>query len=149
MSSILRSWRLDTGPRVIERKDAYRTNSVKCFAVRATAATTDRRRPPLDLDMSTSDPRAPETIQELGVVFCFDSSALTLGFWQKGFGTYIVPLLQTMAKVHNQQASGAALKVRLSFEMLRFPDVPNSSDHYDRLALGLSSSLGRTLHHHY
>ncbi|KIO28697.1 hypothetical protein M407DRAFT_71520, partial [Tulasnella calospora MUT 4182] len=63
--------------------------------------------------MSISDSRTPETIQELGVVFCLDSSALTLGFWQKGFGTYIVPLLQTMAKVHNQQAPGAALKTRV------------------------------------
>ncbi|KAG8913517.1 hypothetical protein FRC00_002235 [Tulasnella sp. 408] len=52
-------------------------------------------------------------ILELGVVFCLDSSALTLGFWRKGFGAYIVPLLQTMGKVLNQQAIGAALKTRL------------------------------------
>lgn len=71
--------------------------------------------------MSLSDSRTPETIQELGVVFCLDSSAVTLGFWQKGFTAYIVPLLQTMAKVHNQQAPGAILKVRTGIPYVELP----------------------------
>ncbi|KAG8900131.1 hypothetical protein FRC00_014338 [Tulasnella sp. 408] len=60
---------------------------------------------------------------EVSVVFCLDSSALTRDFWQKGLSTYIVPLLQTLAKVHNQQATGAAFKISLGLIVFTLSNV--------------------------